>query len=225
MGAEQAYRRSGRTSLKRRPLRGAYDQATVHAILDAAALCQIGYVADGQPLVLPTVFWRDGGRVYWHGSRASRALDAMAGAQVCFTVSCVDGWVLARSALRHSVNYRSVMAFGAAQPVVGEAAKRAALKGMFDRLYPGRWTRIRPPSPAELASVAVLCLDLDEVSAKIRAEPPLDPDEDLTIPVWAGVAPLQVTAGALQPCARGPASEAAPEGLDGWIAGAAAPLR
>lgn len=218
------YRRSARTALKRRPDRGTYDQQSVHAILDAGALCQIGYVAEGQPLVLATVYWRESSRVYWHGSRASRALRAMAGAQVCFTMCRLDGLVLGRSAFHHSVNYRSVMAFGEAQWVEAEADKRAALQGMFARLYPGRWERLRPPTSSELASVAVLWLELDEVSAKVRDLPPLDPDEDLAVQVWAGVAPLVTTAGVLQPCPRMERRADPPEGLEGWRAGQAAPI-
>ena len=220
-----AYRRTKRTTLKRLPLRGAYDHERVHAILDRGALCQIGYVAGGQPLVLPTVYWRDGGRVYWHGSRKSHALAAMAGAEVCFTVSHLDGLVMARSAFHHSVNYQAVMAFGVARRVDDPPDKRAALQAMFDRLYPGRWARIRQPSEAELAAVTVLYLELDEVSAKARDAPPLDVEEDLAIPVWAGVAPLEVRAGVLQPCRMSVSDAAIPEGLADWTAGGPAPFR
>jgi nitroimidazol reductase NimA-like FMN-containing flavoprotein (pyridoxamine 5'-phosphate oxidase superfamily) len=199
-GEASSYRRSARTTLGRRPQRGHYDKAVVHAILDGCALCQIGYVADGQPLVLATVFWRTGGRVFWHGSRESRALKAMADAQVCFSVSRLDGLVLGRSAFRHSVNYRSAMAFGAAREVRGEARKLQALQAMIERFYPGRWSQIRQPSKAELAAVTVLSLELDEISAKARSEPPLDVQSDLALPVWAGVAPLTLAPGPLQPC-------------------------
>lgn len=199
MTAEPAYRRTARTSLGRQPRRAGYDKALVHALLDANALCQIGYVADGQPLVLATIYWRMGGQVFWHGSREGRALPAMAGAEVCFSVSRLDGLVLARSAFRHGANYRSVMAFGVARAVEGDAAKLAALEGMIERLYPGRWAQIRPPSPAELAATSVLSLELDEVSAKVRSGPPLDLEADLGRPVWAGVAPLELRPGAVQP--------------------------
>ncbi len=218
------YRKSARTTLKRRPERAAYDHDSVHAILDQETFCHIAYVADGQPRVLPTLYWREGSRVWWHGSRASQALRAMAGAQVCFSVSRLDGWVLARSAFHHSVNYRAVMAYGQARWVEDEEQKREALQRMFDRLYPGRWSKIRQPSASELAAVAVLWLELDEVSAKSRALPPLDSAEDLAIPVWAGVAPLQVSAAPLQPCAKLGPSAGPPEGLEGWAAGEAAPI-
>jgi nitroimidazol reductase NimA-like FMN-containing flavoprotein (pyridoxamine 5'-phosphate oxidase superfamily) len=199
---QASYRQSPRTTLGRLPQRGGYDRGGVHAILDACALCQVGYVADGQPLVLSTVFWRTGERVYWHGSRESRAIKTMAGAQVCFSVSRLDGLVLARSAFHHSVNYRSVMAFGVAREVEGEVEKLEALSAMIERFYPGRWARIRRPSRAELAAATVLSLTLDEVSAKVRAGPPLDAQADLDIPVWAGVAPLMLAPGELAPCAE-----------------------
>jgi nitroimidazol reductase NimA-like FMN-containing flavoprotein (pyridoxamine 5'-phosphate oxidase superfamily) len=197
------YTPTPRTTLRRKPQRGRYDKATVHAILDAGLICHIGYEMDGHPLVIPTLYWREGGRVYWHGSAAGRALKLhVGGAEVCFTVALLDGLILARSAFRHSVNYRSVMAFGTARPVLGEAEKLAAMKGLIERLYPGRWNDIRPPSPAELAAVSVLYLDLDEVSAKVRADPPMDAEEDLSLPVWAGVVPLSILAGDAQPCVR-----------------------
>ena len=218
------YRASARTRLRRRPQRAHYDRPTVHAILDSGALCQIGYVDAGQPLVLATIYWRDGERVYWHGSRQSRALLAMAGAQVCFTVSHLDGLVLARSAFRHSANYRAVMAFGTAVAVEAKPQKLAALKAMIERLYPGRWSQIRPPSEAELASSTVLCLELDEVSAKVRAEPPLDVESDLVLPVWSGVAPLKVCPGPLEPCARlTPPTGEASAVIDWSAVGAAVP--
>ena len=200
MTAETRYRRTDRTSPGRQPKRAGYDKALVHAILDSSALCQIGYVADGQPLVLPTLYWRMGEQVFWHGSRQSRALQAMADAQVCFTVSHLDGLVLARSAFRHSANYRSVMAFGVARAVADEAAKLAASEGLIERLCPGRWAQIRPPNAGELAVTTVLRLDLDEVSAKVRSGPPLDLEGDLERPVWAGVAPIERSPGAWQPC-------------------------
>ena len=220
MAVEHAggYEPAARTTLRRRPQRAHYDRQTVHAILDSGALCQIGYVDGGQPLVLATIYWREGERVYWHGSRQSRALQAMAGAQVCFSVSHLDGLVLARSAFRHSANYRAVMAFGAAQPVASQAGKLAALRTMIERLYPGRWAQIRAPSEAELAASTVLYLELNEVSAKIRSEPPLDPDADLARPVWAGVAPLRLGPGQLEPCAKLDANAGVPGAIIDWSA-------
>jgi nitroimidazol reductase NimA-like FMN-containing flavoprotein (pyridoxamine 5'-phosphate oxidase superfamily) len=219
MSAEPpSYRRTGRTSLRRAPQRGRYDKASVHAILDANALCQIAYLADGQPAVLPTIYWRTGDRVFWHGSRRSGALVAMAGAQVCFCVARLDGLVLARSAFRHSANYLSVMAFGVAREVEDEAAKLEALEAMIGKLYPGRWAQIRPPDPAELAAVSVLWMDLDEVSAKQRSGPPQDLERDLALPVWAGVAPIELRPGRLEPDqGTGPVASAATPLVD-WTA-------
>ncbi len=219
------YRRSERTALERRPQRGRYDKPAVHALLDANVLCQIGYVAERQPLMLATIYWRTGDRVFWHGSRQSRALTAMAGAEVCFSVSRLDGLVLGRSAFRHSANYRSVMAFGVARPVEDEAGELAALEAMIERLYPGRWAQVRGPSPAELAATTVLSLELDEVSAKSRSEPPIDLEADLSLPVWAGVAPVKLEPGPLEPCPRLGPDIPAPEGMIDWRCMDASPAR
>ena len=208
--------RTPRTSLRRHPERGRHDRPAVHAVLDAGVIGQIGYVALGQPRVLPTLYWRAGEAIYWHGARASVALEAMAGAEVCFTVTHLDGLVLARSAFRHSVQYRSVIAFGVPRPVEGEADKLQAMQAMFDRLYPGRWAEIRTPNPAELAAITVLRLDLTEASAKTRSGPPLDFEADLGIPVWAGVAPLEQRTGELQPCAKLGSGTAVPDYLTPW---------
>lgn len=184
-----------RTTLHRVPQRGTYERAQIDAILDAAAICQIGYVMDGEPRVLPTVFWRTGEAVYWHGSRQSGALRAMAGREVCFTVTLLDGLVLARSAFHHSANYRSVIAFGGPEALPEGPEKTAAFKGMIDRLYPGRWDQIRAPSRAEMGATHVLRLKLTEASAKTRAMGPVDSQGDLAQPGWAGVIPLSLRPG------------------------------
>ena len=184
-----------RTTLNRTPDRGAHDRAGVAAILDAGVICQIGYLMDGEPRVLPTVCWRTGQAVYWHGARESGALKAMAGAQVCFTLTLLDGLVLAKSAFHHSANYRSVIAFGRAEVVAKETDKAAALHAMLERLYPGRWQGIRAPSRAELAATTVLRLALDEASAKARTGPPIDAKADLRQAGWAGVIPVSLRAG------------------------------
>ena len=196
-----------RTTLHRVPQRGTYERAQIDAILDAAAICQIGYAMDGEPRVLPTVFWRTGDAVYWHGSRQSGALRAMAGREVCFTVTLLDGLVLARSAFHHSANYRSVMVFGRAEVIEDVVSQMAAYREMFDRLYPGRWPHIRGPSRAELAATMVLRLELTEVSAKARTHGPVDAKGDLRQPAWAGVIPLS-----LQPGAPRPAEDLRPGG-------------
>lgn len=181
-----------RSRIKRSPLRAHYDRATVHAILDAGLLCHVGYVIDGQPYVTPTAYWRRDDRVYWHGSSASKMLRHLKqGPRVCFTVSLMDGLVLARSGFHTSVNYRSVMAFGNAELVEGEAEKLAALEDMMARIVPGRWPDLKPPTPQELKATTVVSLKLQEVAAKVRSGPPIDEPEDYALDVWAGVVPLR----------------------------------
>ncbi len=184
-----------RTTLHRRPNRGGHGLAEIDAILDAGVICQIGYQMDGDPRVLPTLYWRMGEAVYWHGARESRALLAMVGHQICFSVTLLDGLVLARSAFHHSANYRSVIAFGGPEALPEGPEKTAAFKGMIDRLYPGRWDQIRAPSRAEMHATHVLRLKLTEASAKTRAMGPVDSQGDLAQPGWAGVIPLSLTPG------------------------------
>lgn len=187
---------SERTRVRRMGKRGAYDAATVHAILDAALMCHVGYVVEGQPYVTPTAHWRDGDHVYWHGSSASRMLRTLeGGVDVCVTASLLDGLVLARSGFHHSMNYRAVMALGRAELVGDQNAKLHALKAFSDRLVPGRWETLRPPTSQELKATTILRLKLDEASAKVRTGPPVDDEEDYALPVWAGVLPLSVVAG------------------------------
>ncbi|MDX1425297.1 MAG: pyridoxamine 5'-phosphate oxidase family protein [Kiloniellales bacterium] len=180
-----------RTRLRRLHERGHYDRETVNAILDAGLVCHVGYVIDGQPYVTATAYWRLGGRVYWHGSSASKMLrHQKAGVPVCFTVSLLDGLVLARSGFHSSINYRSVMALGEAHLVADRDEKLAALAAFSDRLTPGRWPDLKPPSEQELKATTVISLELDEVAAKVRSGPPKDDPEDLSLPVWAGVVPV-----------------------------------
>lgn len=184
-----------RTRARRLHHKAAYDRATIDAILDAMPVAHVGHLLDGHPVVTPTLQWRDGDRIFWHGSSASRMIRRAAGMPVCVTVTLTDGMVLARSGLEHSVNYRSVMVFGEAQPVTGTAAKTAALKTMMDRLFPGRWEQLRPMTAQELKATAILSLPLTEASAKIGTGFPTDPPEDLNWPVWAGILPLALTTG------------------------------
>ena len=181
-----------RTQVRRMPKRGHYDRETVHAILDAGAIAHIGYVIDGQPYVTPTAYWRKGERLYWHGSSASRMLRTIdAGSPVCVTVSHIDGFVLARSAFHHSVNYRSVMAFGTAHKLTDDAEVVEALRDFTERLFPGRWDALRPIQPQEIKATTVLAMDLTEAVAKVRTGGPIDDDEDYALPIWAGVLPVQ----------------------------------
>lgn len=203
-----------RTRLRRLHRRGAFDRPTLDAILDATPLAHVGYVVDGKPAVTPTLLWRDGDRVYWHGSSASRAIRAAAGAEVCVTVALLDGLVLARSAFHHSANYRSVMLFGEAAVVTERAAKLAALEAFVERLYPGRWAELRPMTEAELKATTVLSLAIDEGSAKIRTGGPVDDEADYALPIWAGVVPLERRYGAPEPDPRNLPGVAAPTCLD-----------
>jgi nitroimidazol reductase NimA-like FMN-containing flavoprotein (pyridoxamine 5'-phosphate oxidase superfamily) len=190
--SDASFTPTARTQVRRMPKRGHYDRETVHAILDAGAIAHIGYVIDGQPYVTPTAYWRKGERLYWHGSSASRMLRTIdAGSPVCVTVALIDGFVLARSAFHHSVNYRSVMAFGTAQKLTDEAEIVEALRDFTERLYPGRWDALRPIQPQEIKATTVLAMDLSEAVAKVRTGMPIDDDDDYALPIWAGVLPVE----------------------------------
>jgi len=182
---------SERARVKRLNKRAKYDEDTVHGILDAMPVCHVGYVFKGAPFVTPTLQWREDDRIYWHGSSASRMLEACDGAEVCVTVTIVDGFVMARSAFNHSCNYRSVMVFGRARKIVDPAEKEARLRNFTDRLFPGRWDTLRPVTAKELKATTMLGLSLDEASAKVRNGPPGDDEEDYALPIWAGVIPLR----------------------------------
>jgi nitroimidazol reductase NimA-like FMN-containing flavoprotein (pyridoxamine 5'-phosphate oxidase superfamily) len=190
---------SERTRVRRLPKRGRYDRASLDAILDAGVIAHVGWTGDdGQPYATPTIAWRVGDRLYWHGSSASRMLRATDGRPVCVTVTLLDGYVLARSGFNHSVNFRSAMVLGVAHLVTDPAEVDATLEAFVDGLYPGRWSQLRPMTPKERRATTVLWLDLNEASAKVRAEENHD-DEDESWPAWGGVIPLSVVAGAPQP--------------------------
>ncbi|MEU6127462.1 pyridoxamine 5'-phosphate oxidase family protein [Streptomyces sp. NPDC047123] len=193
-----AYAPTDRTIPTRSRERASYDHESVHAILDEAYVCHLGFVRDGAPVVLPTLYGRVGDRLYVHGSTGSRPLrragaaaDRDPGLQVCLTVTHVDGLVLARSAFHHSINYRSVVVHGTAHQVTDPEEKRLALDALVDHVVPGRSADSRPADTKELAATAVLRLDLNEVSAKARTGGPNDEPEDMDLPHWAGVVPLR----------------------------------
>ncbi len=182
--------------------RARYDAASVHAILDEALVCHLGFLADGAPQVLPTLHVRIGKTLYLHGSTGSRPLRAAAspeGLPVCVTATLLDGLVLARSAFHHSVNYRSVVAHGRAHLVTDAEEKRRVLDALIEHVARGRSMHCRPPSAKELAATAVLALPLDEVSAKVREGGVSDEPADQTLPHWAGVLPLRLTPGVPEP--------------------------
>ena len=181
-----------RSRVKRLHERGAYDFDTIASILDVGLFCHVGYVIDGHPYVTPTAYWREGDRVYWHGSSASRMLRTLEkGADACFTVSHLDGLVLARSGFNHSINYRSVMLFGRAHKVEEEGAKLRALENFLERMFPGRWQQLRPAMTKEIKATTVLGMAIEEGSAKVRTGWPHDDEDDYDWPVWAGVVPVQ----------------------------------
>ncbi len=189
---EHAGPKTDRVRVRRMHPRGAYDRATIDAILDSQPLAHVGYLVDGAPFVTPTLQWREGDDVYWHGSAASRMLERCDGADVCVTVTLIDGMVMARSAYNHSVNYRSVMLLGRARLVADRAEKHERLRSMVETLFPGRWERLRPMTEQEFKATTVLTLPIDEVSAKVRQGPPGDDAADLDVDVWAGVIPLRM---------------------------------
>jgi hypothetical protein len=195
--APSAYLPTARSRVRRHPERAHYDRDTVFAILDAALMCHIGYVIEGRPYVTPTLFWREGERLYWHGSSASRMLRTQrAGIRVCLTVSHVDGLVLARCAFRHSLNYRAVMAFGTAAVVEDAREKQAGFNAFIERLYPGHTGRMRAIAPQELKATMLMSMVIEEASAKIRSGGPLDLETDYDAECWAGTVPIAQRVGA-----------------------------
>jgi uncharacterized protein len=184
-----------RSRLRRFPNRGSHDWKTVHQIFDNAFLAHVGFQLAGQPFVIPTLYGREGDKLYLHGSAASRMLRELEiGVPACVTVTLVDGLVLARSAFHHSMNYRSVVAFGTARKITDPAGKVHALRAISEHLVAGRWNDVRGPNKEELKATAVLEFLIDEASAKIRTGPPVDDEEDYRLPVWAGIVPLQLEA-------------------------------
>ena|SRR5215471_4911416 len=186
-----------RTRARRRPQRASYDKDAIFAILDAGVICHLAYVVDGQPFCTPTAYWREGERVYWHGSSASRMLAAQAGGiPVCLAVSHLDGLVLGGAGFYHSLNYRSAMLFGRPALVADAAEKRRLTDAFIDRLYPGRSREIRPARDQELDAISVLGMTIEEASAKIRQDGVLEPPDEAA-PGWAGVVSLASTVAAI----------------------------
>ncbi|GAB3010815.1 pyridoxamine 5'-phosphate oxidase family protein [Mycobacterium bourgelatii] len=202
-GTDSTYRPTPHTTPTRYRERARYDRETVHRILDEALICHLGFVTADRPAVLPTTHARLGETLYMHGSTGSNPMLSAkpGGLPVCVTVTLVDGLVLARSAMHHSLNYRSVVAMGTARLVEDPAEKLRAMNALLDHIRPGRAADCRPPNARELAATAVLALDLREVSAKVRTGGVADDPEDMALPHWAGVIPLTLTPGGPQPAA------------------------
>ncbi|MBZ5526425.1 MAG: pyridoxamine 5'-phosphate oxidase family protein [Acidobacteriia bacterium] len=206
------YTPTERTKIRRKPNRAVYDEAAIHAILDEAFVCQIGFAMEGQPYVIPTNYVRVGKRLFLHGSAASRMFRALAaGTPLCLSVMLIDGLVLAPTATGHSINYRSVMVLGKAQPIEDAQEKFAAMRAFVERVIPGRWPGVRPPSEQELKATMVLAVPLNELSAKVRTGPPIDDEAEYARDVWTGVLPLKLTPGAPLPDPRGKVSIPVPE--------------
>lgn len=184
--------KTDRVRLRRMHERGGYRRDDIDPILDAMPLCHVGYVFNNQPYVTPTLQWREGGHVYWHGSSASRMLRASNEADVCLTVSILDGFVMARSGMHHSINYRSVMLLGKARKILDSDQKEERLRTMVEGMFPGRWDILRPATGQELKATTVLYMPIDEASAKVRSGPPGDNEEDYALPIWAGEIPVRM---------------------------------
>ena len=203
-----------RTQVKRLAERGRYDRTTIDSILDEALVCHLAWVQDGSPRVIPTIHARDGDTLYVHGSQASRTLRALrVGAEVCVEVTILDGLVLARSAFHSSMNYRSVIVYGRGREIIDPDEKWRAQKVLVDHVVPGRSEHVRMPHESELRQTMIIALPLDEASAKVRTGPAKDDEEDYDLPIWAGVLPLTLTPGEIDPDPRLPDGLSPPENV------------
>ncbi len=202
MGPFRALSATERTKLGRLRERGLTDRSALHDVLEAGLICHLGVVIDGTPVVLPTGYGRIGDTLYLHGSSGNRSLLAAAGAEVCVTVTLLDGLVCARSVFHNSMNYRSAVIYGTARLVTGDAERMTALEAITEHLIPGRWDNSRRPGKKELAATIVLALSLDEASVKARNGGPKDDDEDYDLDYWAGVLPITMTVGTAEPDPR-----------------------
>lgn len=212
--ALEEYPIDGTNRVKRRHDRGFYDHKTVHALLDAAALCHVSYVIGGQPYCTPTLFWREGSRLYWHGSSASRMLRNLSeGEPACLTVTHLDSLVLARCGFNHSADYRSVMAFGRARLLDDQAEKEHSLIMMVDRFFPRRTAQLRASTKQEIKATSVVYMDIEKASAKISAKGVVDDDEDYLLPIYAERIPVRTVLGKPEPCPRLLAGVTRPEEL------------
>ncbi|MHC5004635.1 MAG: pyridoxamine 5'-phosphate oxidase family protein [Planctomycetota bacterium] len=210
------------TRLKRLPARGSYERGTIERIIDAAPICHVALISGERPVVIPMLHARVDRTLYLHGSRGSRLLRSlMDGADACAAFTLLDGLVLARSALHHSMNYRSVVLFGRGRAVEDEDEKHAALRALVEQVVPGRYDGTRQTSETELKATAVAALPIDEASAKVRTGPPVDDAADMELDHWAGVIPMQLVAGAPQPAPDLRAGIPVPEHVSRYVGGRA----
>ena len=213
----ETYEQTPRTRVFRKPGRGSSDRELVHSILDEALVCHLGFVQDGQPYVIPTIHAREGETLFLHGAVGNRTLKALAdGARCCVTVTLVDELVLARAALHHSLNYRSVMVLGSAREVRDPVEKQSALRAVVEHIAPARSDEVRGPDETDLRSTKVLSMEIEEASAKVRTGPPLDEDGDLGLPYWAGVLPLTSGTGDPVPAPDLAGNPPIPEHVTNW---------
>ena len=218
--APAAFEISEVNRLRRRHERGHHDKATVYAIFNSALICHIAYTIDGRPFCTPTAFWRESDHLYWHGSSASRAIRQQDGAMVCLTVTHLDALVMARSGFHHSVNYRSVMAWGHAHAVTDRAEKLRLMDNFIDRVYPGRSQLIRQPSEQELKATTLMGMEMETASGKIRNTHVSDDEEDYAaVPAWSAVYPVTQVLGEASECARQLPGLAFPEGMADFLPG------
>jgi nitroimidazol reductase NimA-like FMN-containing flavoprotein (pyridoxamine 5'-phosphate oxidase superfamily) len=182
-----------RTKIKTNAIRAVYDSEEIIKIIDESFLCHLGFSVNDQPFVIPVCYGRKDDKIFFHGAKGSRMFNALRkGAEVCVTISIVDGIVLARSAFNHTINYRSVVIFGKAHELNSPADKADALRIITEHIIPGRWGDVRKPTEKELHATSLFSLNINEASAKIRSGPPIDDDDDLELEVWAGVLPLKI---------------------------------
>lgn len=186
------------TTLRRNAKRGVYDRAVIDAILDEGLVCDVAFVHEGTPCLIPTAYAREGSWLYLHGAQKNRMLRSICGQTACISVTLIDGLVLARSAFHHSVNYRSVVIYGQGEEVVDAGEKMHAMERLVEHIVPGRWAEARQPTAQELDATLIVRVPTDECSAKVRSGPPVDDEEDLALDVWAGVLPLARKWGAPQ---------------------------
>jgi nitroimidazol reductase NimA-like FMN-containing flavoprotein (pyridoxamine 5'-phosphate oxidase superfamily) len=211
------YEQTERTRVFRKPGRGSYDRELVHSILDEALTCHVGFIQDGQPFVIPTIHAREGETLYLHGAKGNRMLKSLIdGTSCCVTATLVDELVLARAALHHSLNYRSVMVLGVAREVTEPEEKERALRTVVEHIAPGRSDEIRGADETDLKSTRVLSIPIEEASAKVRTGPPIDEEADLDLPHWAGQLPL--TSGTGDPISAPDLGQdlQVPESVRGW---------